>query len=152
MPQQSLVEVVDRTRVMWKQGLQESMSVVSCDFFADEAKATTDTMHVHVNRKYGLPAAKQQHASRGFRPDSLKTVQPRGALFYGEVAQEIKIEPATFCGDLTQNCLQTRRFGFWPIHIFNGFLYFVRRRIAYHFPRTKAFQQIVIGCSSLLVS
>ena len=89
---------------------------------------------MNVNRKYRLSAAKQQNASRRFRPDSLKAIQPCRALFDRQITQKVEIELAAFFGNLAHNRLEARRFGLRPVHIFNGFLYFIRWRIAYRFP------------------
>ncbi len=114
------------------------MGSISSHFFPNKPDTPRGAVHMNVNRKYRLSAAKQQNASRRFRPDSLKAVQPCGALFYGQTTQKVEIELAAFFGNLAHNRLEARRFGLRPVHIFNGLLYFIRRRIAHSLPGAKA--------------
>ncbi len=48
MAQQGLVEVVDGAGFLWKQGLQEIVGSVGCDFLADETQAV-ETPHTCVS-------------------------------------------------------------------------------------------------------
>ncbi|MGZ3610677.1 MAG: hypothetical protein ACXWPS_19555 [Ktedonobacteraceae bacterium] len=44
------MEIVDRAGILRKQGLQEIMGGICCDFLADQTQADRDSPHVRVYR------------------------------------------------------------------------------------------------------
>jgi hypothetical protein len=48
MAQERFMEIVDGAGVLWKQGLQEIVSGIGCDFLADQAEANTYSPYVCI--------------------------------------------------------------------------------------------------------
>src|SRR5260370_9535367 len=96
--------MVGEKRLEWIIGSKRS------NFFSNKPDTPRGAMHMNINRKYRLSAAKQQNASRRFSPDSLKAIQPCRALFSGQTTQKVVIELAAFFGTLAHNRLWARRF------------------------------------------
>ena len=107
---------------------------------------------MYIDGKQGLLATEEEHAGGGFWADAFKAVQPGGTLCYWKAAQEIEVEVAAFFGDLAHDGLQAWRFYLRPVDVGNGFLYLCGWGISYSLPGTKAFQKVLAGSSSLLVS
>jgi len=53
------VEIVDGAGVLWKQGLQEGVSIIRSDFLANEAQADRTAVDVHINGQNWLLTAKK---------------------------------------------------------------------------------------------
>src|SRR5579859_5458185 len=109
-------------------------------------------MHMHIDRQQRLLATEKEHTGRRFRADSLEAVQPGGALFYGKIAQKIKVEAAAFFGNLAHDGLKTRRFDFGPVDVSNRILHLLGWRVSYCLPGAKALPKVIPGGSGLLVS
>src|SRR5579863_2310038 len=107
---------------------------------------------MYIHRQQGLLATEQENASRGFRPNPLKAVQPCRRSLYRQFAEEIKAEVASLLSNLMHDRLQSGSFHFRKADICDSILHFLSWCIAYRFPRAEMFQEVRPCSSSLLIS